>query len=423
MIENKIVLSEKDIKTLAKIFDLLVITEEDICSIVSKHRFGEFIAHGLIEKMRIPALDKTGYTLTAQGVAFLKSSPYYIKQNTPQKRLPKYKRVKPENAPKIDLTKRDVEILKDIYKYRFLNTSEIVGLAFWSPEKIKEYLALKETNEEKAKAFTYTESFRRRIQNRLQRLFHNRYLSRFTLEQFKDKVYGKGSPEFIYTVTTKSVDLVVEDPNEKKKKSYISSQNDLKEKYLAHRMMISKFHVVLELACRKSGYLELKLWEEGRAVKDSIRGKDGVNYIIEPDAYFCLKNTTKNQILPAFFEADRSTLDNSRFLQKIKGQYYYIKTGQIQKKLGVTNAIIIILTKTPERQYNLIRTIINGLRQEIEGEDENGNITVHTKKGCDFVYFSNIRLLNLATPEILFGKIWEIAEDSLKDKKYSFLDD
>jgi hypothetical protein len=134
-------------------------------------------------------------------------------------RLPRFKR-SPETLP-LRLTDRDGEILKCLYRHRFLRSDHIAALCSGS---------------------------RQQVLRRLQRLYHHGYLER---PRCQIDYYQSGSHRMAYGIGNKGAAWLkceMSLPTHKldwNQKSYVGRL------FLEHALMVSDIMVALELACRK----------------------------------------------------------------------------------------------------------------------------------------------------------------------------
>lgn len=246
---------------------------------------------------------------------------------TTQKRLKKYSREKTENLPNRRINERSLKIIETIHRYNFLPSSLIVRLI---------------------------EGNHRITKRHLQNLYHQGFINRFAFPTI-------GFPsEFIYYIDdvralkllvnhgyeSETIDFELVRRNKEKNYHLITKAKHTAELqghflFLAHELMISRFHYLLEMACRKSkGKVKLlgffqgtKIWNRTTAPKVSI-DKDGYLRELEeteklphrPDAFFALhfpeREGEKTDYY--FYEADRKTTNITKHNRKLRSHFYYI---------------------------------------------------------------------------------------------------
>lgn len=244
-----------------------------------------------------------------------------------QKRLKKYSREKPENLPKRQITDRSIEIIDVIERYKFLPTSLIVRLV---------------------------EGYQRNIERHLQNLYHQGFINRFAFQ-------SAGYPsEFIYYLDNKeALNLLVNHGRDKENLDFELVQRNKEKAYylitkskstaeiqgrlmfLSHELMISRFHFLLEMACRKSeGKIKLlgfyqgaQLWHSIEAPKVSFDREGNMRELSEleklphrPDAFFALHfpNREGEKTDYYFYEADRKTSNSTKHNKKLRSHFHYI---------------------------------------------------------------------------------------------------
>src|SRR5947209_13128110 len=166
-----------------------------------------------------------------------------------QQRLHKYRR-DPEHLPAREITPRSIGIISLLEGYKFLPTSVVSALAGGN---------------------------KRITARHLQALYHNGFVNRFTFPRV-------GNPgEFIYYLDdARALELLAGQGTDREKLDFEGVKRNREKRYcdinlghriddlqgrlmhLQHEVMISRFHAMLELACRKSeGKVELAAWRQG----------------------------------------------------------------------------------------------------------------------------------------------------------------
>ena len=233
----------------------------------------------------------------------------------------------------VAITPGDVDIFKLISEYRFLHREHISAL---------------------------TGRDSKRIHRRLYKLLDAGHLSRIVLPQQKH-IYALGKAALQVLVEEGSADLELLD----KRLRY----HELKPFFLNHEMMIVDFHVILSLATPGS-VLRLVSWREGSGLYDSVKVADQnglVKLPIRPDAFFTIEDSRRPvgaNRFHFFLEADRATTrDHARFMQKIRGYWHYLERGLHERKFGIKNFRVLVVTKTSERAENLANATNEILRE------------------------------------------------------------
>src|SRR5207302_136810 len=140
--------------------------------------------------------------------------------------------------------------------------------------------------------------------------------------------------------------------------------------FIQHELMVSRFHALLELACRKfAGKVELVQWLQGaqlwnRVEVPKVIMQDGrLAELAElmplphrPDAFFTLRFPSKPeaaQLSHFLYEADRKTENTTRFKLKLRAHYHFIVKKNLQRATAPYNvhAIRAVLTESIESNW------------------------------------------------------------------------
>jgi hypothetical protein len=224
------------------------------------------------------------------------------------------------------LTERDVEVFVSVYEHRFATIDHLIAL---------------------------TNRTHKRLHRRILKLVERKYLSRLVLPMRKH----------IYTLGRAAIPVLVERGTAPKDLMDARlRQQELKELFLNHAMMIVDVHTALTLATRRSN-IKLVAWKEGQELFDSVTIREqgrAFRIPVRPDAFFTLEDSTrppgKNRV-HFMLEADRSTTTHERFLKKVKGYWHYFQQGLHTKKYGITTFRVATFTITDERALNLCAAV------------------------------------------------------------------
>jgi len=291
-----------------------------------------------------------------------------------QKRLPIYKR-DDKNISGIRIQTRDIEILKLVHDYRFINSDQIKALC-WGSEQV--------------------------ILRRLWKLFHHGYLDR-PKQQIR---YGiEGSEPMIYAITNKGANLLKKELGTERKKVDFKVKNfEVGDRHIFHTTMISQIRAAVTLAAKGHPDINFLFWQsEGKFTDCTILKKNGKNLRIPivPDGFFGIKYGDKK--LYFFIEADRSTMTGKRILKKMKGYWNYWKEGGLAKEAKIENFRVLTIAKTDKRKNNLCKIT--------KKADEK-------QKGSSLFWFACVKQISLETPgDFFFANIWNTA----KEDKFSRL--
>ncbi|MGB7290942.1 MAG: replication-relaxation family protein [Thermodesulfobacteriota bacterium] len=260
---------------------------------------------------------------------------------------------------RLELSPRDVEILKSVHMYRFLTSTQLTKMFF------------------KSKSFA---------DRRLRKLYDHGFLDRIQ----QPVTEGKG--ELLYSLWTEGARVL----SRKLKKSreelgWSKSKNRVRWEFLEHELEIGRFKLALEEACKnRSGYSliewrnkeELKFRKGNVAFGEKIR-HHGRKISLIPDAYFVL-NTPKGKA-HFFLEVDRYTVSASKvFKEKIKGYKMYFERGLFQERFGAKNFRVLTVTTNSTRLKSLIKAV--------------------SDVGLGIIFWFTIS--KMISPERIFNEIW-----------------
>lgn len=254
-----------------------------------------------------------------------------------QNRLPKFKRKQPPEKVPVEVQSRDIEILKMVYQYRFLNSDHIRALM----------------NGHNSKA----------ISQRLTKLYRAGYLDR-PLEQVRlyYKYDQQGSSPIIYGLGQRGANVLNENGYEITNSEWTRNNREIRERNLLHDLGVANFGVTLNLGIKQRPETKLLFWYQDRQDRAKIQDRVIVNnekQTLIPDAVFRIQY---EQGRPLFFlEYYREILtNNKRYIEEKLLRYcFYYDHGHHNKKYQAKNFRVITLVPTEERIENLIRLIKN----------------------------------------------------------------
>jgi hypothetical protein len=278
--------------------------------------------------------------------------------------FPRYKRASGKK-PGFTIQPRDLEIIKLVHDYRFLNSDQIKYLVTGSNQVIL---------------------------RRLQKLFHHGFLDR-PLQQFS----YRGNHKMIYALGNSGATILASEYGmDRRRINWRNKNYEAGEIYLNHTLMISHFRVALSLALQNVDNTELLFWKQDATenLKDYVIVKEHhklkQRIPICPDAFFGIVDF--NGIKKYFFlEADQSTMTNARFFKKMKGYFNYWKQKKFAERFNIANFRILTLTKSQQRADNL--------RRVARKADEK-------QKGFAGFLFSSEKSYNIEHPLTLLKPIW-----------------
>lgn len=264
---------------------------------------------------------------------------------TAARRLPRFRRVSDRVSP-IQITSRDLEIIRQISRHRFLRSTQIIALAGGSAQQVL---------------------------RRLQRLYHLGYLERPRCQI--DYYHRSGSQRLVYGLARKGAALLASQGDTSHRSLDWNEKNQhIGRPFLEHALLVSDFTVSLELACRSRNDVrlitanELPLPPATQKLREpfhwGVTLTTGEKIGIVPDAVFALDqtradNTTERTFY--FLEADRATMPITRrglkqtsFLRKLLAYEATWSNGIHRARFGFHRFRVLTITSTPQRTANLM---------------------------------------------------------------------
>lgn len=282
---------------------------------------------------------------------------------TKTKQSPRFRRQEIDKLPLL-LQSRDIEIIKAISEYRLLNSEQIRAL--------------------------FPGSYRGLLR-RFQKLYHHGYL---------DRVKGAVSSPIVYALGNKGADLLSEIYDfDRGQINWFKKNQEVKEYYLNHTLQVTNFRATLTLALKNREDTKIISWFLEGALKDEINyyGEKQIKIRapLIPDAFFTLED--QGDLISFFLEADRSTMTNQRFFNKMKAYWQYWKQDQHKNKLDIDSFRVLTITKSQERKENL---------REITRQADD------KKTGSEMFWFTSEENYNLKDPETILKPIWQTPKDN-----------
>jgi len=283
-----------------------------------------------------------------------------------RKRSTRYTR-NPETVGIVKIQPRDLEIINLVRNYRFLSSEQIQALVSGSDQVIL---------------------------RRLQKLYHHGYLDRpISQIVFSNPLFGP--QKMVYGLGDKGADLLSEAYGIDRGKIVWSEKNEeVREQYIQHTLMISEFRACLTLALKDNPEVRKLSWlrEDTRELKQEVyfleEGRKR-RLTIVPDGLFVVeKQEGKKDFF--FFEADRSTIANARFLNKMRAYWLWHKYGG-HHKLSIDSFRVLILTTTRRRMDNLIAVAKQADDRQV---------------GSNMFWFAVTDDVQLSNPRRVLEKIW-----------------
>lgn len=270
--------------------------------------------------------------------------------STPERKT-RFRRVTAKNLPHIEINERDLEILKQVAKYRFLRSTHVAALVGGSAQHVV---------------------------RRLQLLYHHQYLDRIR-EQLPLYAY-LGSKPMVYGVGNQGAQLLSAWSGLPRGKiNWAAKNKTVGPIFLAHTLLVADVLVALDVACRKNGAVRLIEVDEllAQAPPATRRSKNPLGWQVPvryqdsalrlgviPDRIFGLHflDRVEGRNKAYFFlEADRATmpvirtdLRQTSFYRKMLAYYETWKQAFHTNRYGISNFRVLTVTSSPDRVKTLV---------------------------------------------------------------------
>lgn len=245
-------------------------------------------------------------------------------------RSPRFNRI--PNLPDINLTDRDREIIRLVYRYRFLRSGHITRLISGSEQQTI---------------------------RRLYRLFHHGYLTR---PRAQLAYYGEpGSRKLVYGIGNRGAKLLKDEGVNVAHLRWNEKNQDIGRMFLDHELAVSEIMVEFELACRRSGNLRCVSHKELSLSDPPFRWcgrvERNVTLGLVPDAMFAFENSANTEARTHYFlEADRGTMPIIRknfartsFYRKLVAYEATWVRGIHKRRWGIPRFRVLTVTTSEER--------------------------------------------------------------------------
>lgn len=223
--------------------------------------------------------------------------------------------------PRLQISQYDAELFKHIFNHRMLRINHLELLTGRSYEA---------------------------LQHRLAQLARAGYLTS-KKRPFQKHIYGLGRGA--------ASNLAEQGIASREFASARIRQQELKDLFLDHLMMIVDFHVALAIAGQSANF-KIATWRQGDGLRDHVTiRKRGVAETLSvwPDAFFILEDSrapARWRPVAYMYEASRQR-QSRRDRQKLLGYFHYFREGRHRKKYGVDTFRVITQTTTRTRALNL----------------------------------------------------------------------
>ena len=260
----------------------------------------------------------------------------------------------------LKLTSRDLELIRDVAEFRFLNTEQLLALH---------------------------EGSQRNLMSRLTLLFHHGYLDRPKIQ--KTKLLA--SNHVVYSLERGGAEELSKNADELQDMLRRIREVKHTSALIAHALMLSQFRICLMLALRQRSDAKLTRWIQGNDLKTLLRR--GGNPELVPDAFFMLE--TSEYKYPCFIEADRATMTEERFTNKLRMYWRHNREERFKQSLGFTHFRVLTITPNKTRAENLCRAARDA--------DDRGT-------GSNMFLFLSETGYSLKNPENILKPVWVSAK-------------
>jgi len=239
----------------------------------------------------------------------------------------------------MQLTKRDIMIIRLVWDCRYLTRLQIQRFLFPSQEKGKEH------------------SRKNIVTKRLMLLYHSGYLDRL----HPPVASSRGSSPIVYCLDRKGAGLLAAELGvDMPALLWSKRQRERGFLFLEHTLTINDFRIAVTLAGKQDGY-EILRWLDERLLRKA-EAREGLKEIalwvakggsILPDAYFTLKVDGKKAGF--FVEVDRGKTPGRRIRRKVRIYREYYASGLYEQHFHRKSLRILTVTTSDRRLGNLKR--------------------------------------------------------------------
>jgi DNA-binding HxlR family transcriptional regulator len=296
---------------------------------------------------------------------------------TDKKRLPRTKRV--AKPPRFNLTPRDVELVRAVFKYRFLGTRQ-----FW---------------------WLFPNDSQKNLTNRLRHLFQHGYVNRITLP------VSSSRDALIYAMTEQGATLLAEsDGVERSEVKWARHLNVVQPTHIQHLLAINDVLIslrhTLELAKAAGTLADYRVYRgdpQKHRLTVQVRDLDGhrSNASVIPDAILVLQAPMGERGV-FFLEIDRATMTTVRWQEKVVVYREYSQSSQLAKVWRAEWSILLTVTTSEKRLMSIAeKTVALGGRRGF-WFTTSGEITPDTAlapvwvRGTDLFQLRNEKLSKLS---------------------------
>ena len=236
-------------------------------------------------------------------------------------------RIERRKQSRLVLTDRDREIVRTVYRFRFLTSSQLVEMFF--PSKSK-------------------------ADRRLRELFDHGYLDRI------DRPTTGGKAELIYALWKEGAKLLcAEQGIAKGDLNWKPSRNNIRPERQQHELDIVSFHLAMDRSVRETPGVSWMFWKDRQEIVSqkswelsNVGSSKGGKLKLIPDAFFGLQTPKGKTVF--FLEVDRGTEAPRVFREKLLAYQLAFERGLVQKMTGLKAFRVLTITVSESRQRRLI---------------------------------------------------------------------
>lgn len=312
----------------------------------------------------------------------------------------------PTTVARLSLTRRDVEVLRHLAAVRCLDTGQIEMLLGADGSMIS----------------------RKGLVRRLQRLRQAKYIQVLRNQSLvrlnPDTGRYAGRVRLAYALSTRGAAELGLDTSHRVRHDRLN--RDIQDPQIRHSLLSAGVYTALQVACRQASNLELAYWQHenspGAIVATFFTDEDnhllssiaqrhsrerGIRRIVKPDAFFVLHRRDTDEDVPCFLEADRSTMDQSRFLEKLASFDLFRTLGLAKRLFGIEDFLVLTVTLNNPSNPNLLRrdTLRRAARRLFS-----------TAEAASRYRFATAN--DYQDPRRISQKIWYLAADDAIDQHY-----
>jgi hypothetical protein len=163
----------------------------------------------------------------------------------------------------------------------------------------------------------------------------------------------------LYALGQQGADLIARESGSRPSVDWSEKNRQMRQGYLEHALMISRFQTALRHASRMLGTVDVECWQGDGSVRTAVQveSPNGLERVpVAPDAYFVLRVSEGEQAgrIHCFLEADGGTMTVARFLTKLRGYFALWRSGQAEERFGMKNFLVVTAATSQARAEHLL---------------------------------------------------------------------